>query len=82
MEVSNTSMGRATLDALQKICELGPDLNDDQRAVREPAVRRLYQIVGGLEVLAERRVERSYYEQYRRALEACHITLPKQVAGE
>jgi hypothetical protein len=71
-------MAQAVLTALVKINELGIDLNSDDRVIRESAVRSLYRTLGALEVIAERRVDASDYEAYRRSMEVCHIAIPEQ----
>ncbi len=74
----STSLARSVLNALIEISQDGPLLNNDDRTLREPAFRRLFQTIGKLEVICERRVDQSEYEAYRRALEACHVEIPGQ----
>jgi len=69
------SLAEAVLELCLKATQRGSDLLSDDYERRAPAVAQLFQDLGALEQVAARRVDLNTYENHRRALEACHVSI-------
>lgn len=76
--MASKSTAQEMLEFIERIAELGPEMNASNAIVRQTAVRRMWQVLGRMEAVCERRVTRSEAEAHRRVMESCHISLPEQ----
>jgi hypothetical protein len=75
------SLAEKALETCRTIAGLAHELHSDDKALCRTAFQQMYASLGALEEIARRRVDVSTYENHRRAMEACHVTIPRQVIG-
>lgn len=80
--MSKPSLAEAVLTAVEELTPILRELyNSDcgeAGAAFQEGIRELIR----LEEFAARRVELNTYEEHRRRMETCHVTLPKQATGD
>lgn len=76
--MASTSMGTVVLEAVEELSELIRAIYQVGPHEAPSSLQKAMKVLGNLEQLAERRVDRSTYEAHRRRMEVCHIVLPEQ----